>query len=413
MKILKCFSYLLMSFLLVFAGMSKSFSEPVEAKDKKTLRTMKAELAKLETELANNKKEQKEAKEGISSSKKKIEQISQQKVDIENEIDDLGEEITKLNKEISEMNSEVKEILEYYQFTKESDSTALEYVFGAEDYTEFIYRMAIAEQISEYQEELINSYNKKITNNEKKKVELADKQKELNNKVSELEGYIKKQNNRLSEALDGSIGIEDEIEALRKNINLYQNTYKCKLDETLDQCLADKLPAGSKLYRIIANGHISSNYGPRTYKLNGRWTSDFHYGIDFAGPHGQPVYSAGNGTVAAIFYRKSCGGNMIYINHKINGVKYTTAYYHLGSVKVSVGQKVTHQTKIGTQGGVPYIETWDHCSTGAHTHFSVSTGNWGNEYNSYSGYISRNINPRKVVNVPALGKSFYNRTTAY
>lgn len=412
MKILKFFTYLVFVILLVFIEVASPVINNVQAKAK-TLRTMKAELAELEKELAENKQQQQSAKSGINSSQQRITQISQEKVDIVNEVDDLSDEIAKLNKEIIEMNDEVKELLAYYQVSKESESTALEYVFGAEDYTDFIYRMAIAEQLTEYEEETIESYNKKISDNEQKKVELADKQKSLVKKEDELEKYIKEQKNKLSEALDGAIGIEDEIAALKKNINLYENTYKCKLDQTIDQCLAGKLPAGSKLYRPIVTGRISSNYGRRTYKLNGRWTSDFHYGLDFAGTHGIAVYSAGNGKVAAIFPRKSCGGNMVYINHIINGKKYTTAYYHLGSVKVKVGQTVTYETQIGTQGGTPSIETWDHCSTGSHTHFSVSTGNWGNDYNSYSGFISRNINPRSVVNAPALGKSFSGRSTKY
>lgn len=412
MKLFKYFTYLILVILLIFIEVANPVINTVQAKAK-TLRTMKAELAELEKELAQNKQQQQSAQSGINSSKQRMTQISQEKVDIVNEVEDLSEEIVKLNNEIVEMNEEVKELLAYYQVSKQSDSTALEYVFGAEDYTDFIYRMAIAEQLTEYEEETIESYNKKISENENKKVELANKQSSLVKKEDELEKYIKEQKSKLSEALDGAIGIEDEIAALKKNIYLYEVTYKCKLDQTIDQCLAGKLPAGSKLYRPIVTGRISSNYGRRSYKLNGRWTSDFHYGLDFAGTHGIAVYSAGNGKVAAIFPRKSCGGNMVYINHIINGKKYTTAYYHLGSVKVKVGQTVTYETQIGTQGGSPGIETWDHCSTGSHTHFSVSTGNWGNDYNSYSGFIARNINPRNVVNAPALGKSFSGRSTKY
>lgn len=412
MKLFKYFTYLVFVVLLIFVEVANPVINNVQAKAK-TLRTMKAELAELEKELAENKQQQQSATSGINSSKQRITQISQEKVDIVNEVEELSEEIVKLNNEIVEMNEEVKELLAFYQVSKQSDSTALEYVFGANDYTEFIYRMAIAEQLTEYEEETIEAYNKKISENEKKKVELADKQTSLVKKEDELEKYINEQKNKLSEALEGSIGIEDEIAALKKNINLYENTYKCKLDQTIDQCLAGKLPAGSKLYRPIVAGRISSNYGGRSYKLNGRWTSDFHYGLDLAGPHGAAVYSAGNGKVAAIFPRKSCGGNMVYINHVINGKKYTTGYYHLGSVKVKVGQTVTYETQIGTQGGNPRIETWDHCSTGSHTHFTVSTGNWGNDFNSYSGFIARNINPRTVVNAPALGKSFSGRSTKY
>ena len=412
MKIFKKITYFVVAFALMILEISAPSVPKVDAKSK-TLRSMKAELAELEKELANNKQEQEAAKSGINSSKKRIEQISQEKVDIENEVTDLTKEVNTLNKEIEDMNDEIKDILNYYQISSSGESTAVDYVFNADDYTDLIYRMAISEQLSEHNEETIKAYNKKISDNENKKTELANKQTSLSSKEVEIEDYMKQQKHRLSEALDGSIGIEDEIAALKKNINLYENVYKCKLDETIDECLADKLPAGSTLYRPVEGRYISSNYGRRTYRLNGRWTSDFHYGIDFAGSHGQNVYAAGNGKVAAIFRRKSCGGNMIYINHKINGKKYTTGYYHLANIKVSVGQTVTYQTKIANQGGSPRIETWDHCSTGSHLHFTVSTGNWGNDFNSYSGFISRNINPRKVVNVPKLGASFSGRTRKY
>ncbi len=412
MKVLKKLCYIIVAVCVLFVQIALPTNNKVEAKAN-TLRKMKQELSELEAKLESNKKEQQQSQASINTSKKEIEQISKEKVDIENEVSELSEEITKLNKDIVSMNEEIKEILNYYQLSSTGDSSALEYVFDSSDYTEFIYRMAITEQLSQYNDETIKSYNKKISDNEDKKVKLADMQKELNLKEAELEKSIEQQKNKLSESLDGAVGLEDEISALRKNINLYENTYKCKLDETIDECTADKLPAGSSLYRPVVSGRISSNYGSRSYKLNGRWTSDFHYGLDFAGTHGEAVYSAGNGKVAAIFEKKSCGGNMIYINHIINGKKYTTGYYHLGSIKVSVGQTVTYNTQIGTRGGNPSIETWDHCSTGSHLHFTVSTGNWGNEFNSYSGFIARNINPRKVVNAPALGGSFSGRNVKY
>ena len=412
MKFIKSIGYLLVACAIFLLQVAVPSEEVVVEAKAKTLRTMKSELAELERELAQNKQEQQAAQSGINSSKKRIEQISQEKEDIRTEVVDITTEITDLNKEIVNMNEEIKDILNYYQLSTIGDSSALEYVFEADDYTEFIYRMAITEQISEHNAETIKEYNKKISDNENKKVQLADKQTSLGQKEVELEEYMKTQKDKLSEALDGAIGIEDEIAALKKNIDLYEKTYKCKLDETIDECLKGKLPAGSTLYRPVMAGRISSNYGRRTYKLNGRWTSDFHYGIDFAGSHGQTIYSAGNGKVAAIFRKKSCGGNMVYINHIINGKKYTTGYYHMATVNVSVGQTVTYETKIGTQGGTS-AEYWDHCSTGSHLHFTVSNGNWGNDYNSYSGFISRNFDPRKVVNVPALGGSFSNRTKKY
>lgn len=413
MKILKKICYVIVTICILFVQVAVPVKQnKVEAKAT-TLRQMKEELAQLEAKLENNKKEQASSQAGIDSSKRKIEQISKDRVSMEKEIEDLSEEIATLNKEIVSMNEDIKDILNYYQLSSTGNSSALEYVFDSSDYTEFIYRMAITDQLSQYNDETIKSYNKKISDNEDKKVKLADKQTELNKTEAELEEYIEAEKEKLSESLEGAVSLEDEIESLKKTVYTYEVTYKCKLDETIDECTADKLPAGSTLYRPVVVGRVSSNFGGRTYKLNGRWTSDFHYGLDFSGNHGDPVYSAGNGKVAAIFRKQSCGGNMVYINHLINGKKYTTAYYHLGSVTVNVNQTVTYNTQIGTRGGNPSIETWDHCSTGSHTHFSVSTGNWGNEFSSYSGFIARNIDPRKVVNAPALGGSFSGRNIKY
>lgn len=410
MKLLKKISYFVVAFMILLVQTSATGeTETVEASGK-TLRKMKEELAGLEAKLETSKREQQSAQNGINNSKHRIEEISQEKVDIENEIDDLSGEITDLNKDIVEMNSEIKDILGYYQLSNTGDSGALEYVFDSDDYTDFVYRMAITEQLSDYYDDKIKEYNKKISDNESKKVQLADKKVSLGQKEEELEVYIQEQQTRLDASMDGALDIEQEIAALRKNIKLYEETYKCKLDETIDECLRDKLPSGSLFYRPLANGRVTSNYGHRTYMLGGRWVSDFHYGVDIASYHGAPVYSAANGKVSAIIYRYNCGGNMVYINHVINGKKYTTGYYHMGTVNVSVGQNVTYQTVIGTQGGNPRIEYWDRCSTGSHLHFTVSTGNWGNDYSTYSGFISRNFNPRKVLKLPALGSSFSGRT---
>lgn len=405
------------SYIVVFVSVmlvqvtSPTVTYNTEAKAN-TLREMKNELAALESDLAKNKQEQAQAQSDIDSSKRKIDQIAQNKIDIEHEIEQLGEEIEQLNQDIINMNDEIKDILSYYQLSNVGDSATLEYVFDADDYTDFIYRMAITEQLSDYNRETIKEYNEKIVYNENKKVELANKKVQLNSKTTELESSIKEQQGKLETAMDGALDIEDEIDAMRKNVKLYEETYKCKLDETIDECLNGRLPAGTQFFRPVVAGRVSSNYGRRSYKLNGRWTSDFHYGIDFASSHKTKIYSAANGQVAAIFKRKSCGGNMVYINHVIKGKKYTTAYFHLATVNVKVGQNVTYDTQIGTMGGTR-AEYWDRCSTGSHLHFSIATGNWGSTYNSYSGHISNNVNPRKLLNAPVIGKRFTNRSTKY
>lgn len=412
MKIIKRISFFIFAIVILLIEVSTPKVNEVNAAAK-TLRTLKNELVEYEKELKENKKEQQNANSTISASKKEIEKLSKQKEDIEKEIDDLTKDISTLNKEIKNMNKEIDDIINYFQLSNTSgDSAELEYIFASENSTDFIYRMAVSEQLSEYNDSKIKEYNKKISDSEDKKVQLADKNTQLNKKENELEGVIKKQQTTLTKTMEGAVSIEEEIASLKKLINVYENTYKCKLDETIDECLRGRLPAGTAFYRPIKSGRVTSNYGGRTYKLNGKWVSDFHYAVDFSGSYKTPVYSTANGQVAAIFKKSSCGGNMVYINHIVNGKKYTSGYYHLASIKVKVGQNVTYETQIGTQGGSSK-ETWDHCSTGTHVHFSLATGNWGSTFKNYSGFISHNINPRKVVNIPALGSSFSSRWTKY
>lgn len=413
MKIFKKISYVIVIIATLLLELSVPYNpENVEAKAE-TLRDFKNQLAEQEARLAANKNEQQKTQSEIAASQKKIEQITKEKEDIEKEVSTLTKEIEDLNKDIVDMNTEIEDILKYYQLSDIGDSAELEYIFNASDFTDFIYRMAITEQLSEHNKKTIAEYNKKISDNEDKKVQLANKKKELNKKQTELENYIGQQQTSLKKTMTGALSIEEEIKATKKLINLYENTYKCKLDETIDECTKGKLPADTAFYRPLASGRVSSNYGKRTYKLNGKWTSDFHYGVDLAQSHGANVYSSANGVVAAIFPKTSCGGTMVYINHIVNGKKYTTGYYHLANYTVKVGDTVSSNTIIGHQGGSPSIEKWDGCSTGSHLHFTVSTGNWGNEFKSYSGFIARNFNPRNVLNIPALGGSFANRTTKY
>ncbi len=413
MKLIKKISYILFAiFILVVEVAVPNRTVTVEA-NSQTLRDYKNKLAKLEAELKQNEAEQQQTQAEIAASKRKIEQISQEKEDIADEVVTLTKEIEQLNKDINDMNNEIEEIISYYQLSNTGDSAELEYIFAADDITDFIYRMAITEQLSEHNTNMIKEYNKKISDNEDKKVELADKEVQLNKKEAELETYIQKQRTSLNKTLEGAVDIKDEIAANKKLIDLYENTYKCKLDETIDECTAGKLPADTAFYRSVVSGRVSSNYGRRTYKLNGRWTSDFHYGIDFSTSHGANVYASANGVVAAIFKKQSCGGNMVYINHLVNGKRYTTGYYHLADITVKVGQTVMSSTVIGHVGGSPRYETWDHCSTGSHNHLTIATGNWGTTFSSYSGFIAHNINPRQVVNAPALGGSFTSRTRKY
>ena len=387
-----------------------NFSIPEErSAQAKTLRDLKEELATYEAELEQSETQQKLTEQQIANKRSNIDSINAEIQSIQKEMVDLTAEIEQLNVEIVEKEEEIKEIMNYYQLSN-SDSAYLEYVFEAADFTDFIYRMAIAEQLSKYNDELVEEYHSTIEQNENKKKDLDAKTVSLNEKQKQLQSELESLGSQLGEILDENVSIEDDIKSVKKLINTYENVYKCGLDEDINSCGKGKLPAGTAFYRPVKSGKVSANYG--TYYPWGK--PMMHYGMDISQTgHGAPVYSMADGRVSYITYKASCGGNMVYIHHNVNGVKYTTGYFHLSSVNVSVGDTVTTNTVIGGVGGNKNIETWDSCSTGTHLHIQFAYGNIPAGLGFYTKFNAKHFNPRDVVNFPSEGSWFSDRVTKY
>lgn len=407
LKFFKKISYL----SLVFVMLLVNFFVPsnMEVVKAKTIRDLKAELEAKQEEYKKS-QEQKELTESeISNTKSNIDAINTEISNIQKEMLDLTEEIEKLNDEIIEKEKEIKSIMNYYQLSN-GESAYLEYIFNAVDFTDFIYRLAIAEQLSDYNDKLIDEYNDKIKENEKKKVELDEKTVSLNKKQETLQSELKTLRGNLDLIAEENMSIEDEIKVLKEYIDTYQNKYKCGLDEDISVCGRDKLPPDTAFYRPVVSGTISAHFG--WYSPWG--SSTWHYGTDFAGTgHGAPVYSIAGGKVAGIVYRTSCGGNMVYVQHIVNGQRYTSGYFHLASINVNVGDTVTRNTVIGTVGGDPGIEWWDGCSTGTHLHLQIAYGLYMEDYYNYYGFQAKSFDARLVMNLPGVGTWFSSRDTRY
>jgi murein DD-endopeptidase MepM/ murein hydrolase activator NlpD len=109
----------------------------------------------------------------------------------------------------------------------------------------------------------------------------------------------------------------------------------------------------SDLNRI--SDYFGSRWDPFTRKRK------FHYGIDFAGPKGVPVYATGNGKVVSAEFSFFGYGNVVLIDH---GFGYKSRYAHLQSIAVSSSDKVTRGQIIGYLGNSGR-------STGPHLHYEV------------------------------------------
>lgn len=368
-----------------------------------TLAELRRELSdwKAKQTANNNKKKATQnqitnAKNNVSNKQNEI-QVNQQKVT------DAIEESQKLEVEIEEGKKELEKLIKNYQIAS-GDNVYLEYIFESKTYEELIYRYAVMEQIMNYQDEKIIGWKNKIEYNQQLKIDLEAREVQLNQQIKDLAEEIDDLKDALEDYFDIELSIEDEIKSTESLIKYYEKL-GCGENENLEACA--KVKGDTGFMRPVTKGTITSNWGYRTHPVTGQ-ANTFHNGIDIAGTGlGAPVYSAANGMVGKIIYKASCGGNQVYVYHTINGVKYTTSYLHLLSINVSLGQAVSNQTVIGTEGGQK--GTYDTCTTGTHLHFGMGTGWYGTDYVSSSNWKSHSVNPTTKINFPAKGKYFYSR----
>ncbi len=399
-------NYLLIAFI-IFSIHIVSVVPDVSAK---TVRDLKNELAEKKAEAESNRHARELTEAEMASVYARIGEITEEKSQIEADVARLNNEIIELNQAIVDKNDEIKNIINYYQLSSTGEAAYMEYLFKSKDFTDFIYRFAVAEQLSQYNEDLIDEYNNMIVANEKKKEELAARKEELSVKQEELRVELEGLSSSLSGLQDISVDIEDEIKALEEYIDIYQNQYDCGDDDDIDVCTRDQLPPGTAFYRPVVSGSVSADYG--YYSLDGGASYTAHFGIDFGVPRGTPVYASANGKVAATFYQQRCGGNMVLVQHYVGGQTYTSLYAHLSAITVSPGEIVTTESLVGYSGGSP-LEYWDQCAFGAHLHFQMSYGLFMSDYYDLNSVNAYSFDPRLVVNIPPEYVWFSNRTTRY
>ena len=105
-------------------------------------------------------------------------------------------------------------------------------------------------------------------------------------------------------------------------------------------------------------GYISSRYGWRTSPFTG--ARQFHSGLDIAAPHGTPIRAAMAGRVSSTGYDVNSGNYVVLSHHS----GYRTFYGHLDVIRVSAGEYVKNNQRIGDVGSTGL-------STGSHLHFTV------------------------------------------
>ena len=372
------------------------------ATNAKTLAELRKELKDWEKKQKENTKKTNITKAEINSAKNSVSSKQNEIEENQHKVIAATNESEQLEKEIENGKESLEKLIKTYQIAN-GENIYLEYIFEATSYEELIYRYAVIEQVMEYQDDLINEWKDKIEYNNQLKIDLAKREETLNQQIDSLATEIDKLDDELEDYFDISLSIEDEIKSTKELIEYYEDL-GCEENEDLAKCVNIVSDTGFK--RPLVKGVVTSEYGYRTHPVTGV-KNKFHYGIDIGQPAGTKLYSVANGMVAKIIRNSSCGGNMVYIHHIVKGKRYTTSYLHMKTINVKLGDIVTSNTIIGTVGGSK--GGVDKCTTGAHLHFGVGTGWYGQDYISDSKWKSHNINPRNIISIPVKGKYWYSR----
>ena len=346
----------------------------------------------------NSKNKQAEAKSKINSLQGDIGNVGNNIAKYQKDIENSKAKIEELNKEIEEKKKEIDNLLSFMQIS-EGDNVYLEYIFEATSFTDFIYRSAIVEQLTKYNDELIDDMYKKIEENKQLQKKLAKQIEDSEKEMDKLNNLLNSANVSLNQLVDEHVDIEEDMDASKKQYEYFKKEFKnngCSEDTDINVCL--KVPSSTGFIRPLVKATVTSEFGMRYHPTRHIWT--LHSGIDLGVPIGPNVYPAANGVVTTIARVKnpniagsSCGGNKIYVKHLVNGKEFVTVYMHVHTIKVNLGDYVTVNTVIAGSGGG---ESYDYCTTGPHLHFSIMKGK------SY-------LQPRNYVSFPAKGKRFTSR----
>ena len=153
--------------------------------DAKSLKQIKEELARDEANMAANIARQKTIKNKMAQMNNEIGDINKKIKENQDKIQESKLKIEALEKDIVAKQKEIDNLLSFMQVS-EKDNVYLEYVFEAKDFTDFIYRSAIVEELTKYNDDLIDYMYNMIEENKKLQKDLEKQIKESESDIANL-----------------------------------------------------------------------------------------------------------------------------------------------------------------------------------------------------------------------------------
>ena len=376
------------SFVLVLVCVSAILASPLNYSS--VIQASAASDSKVkgyEDRIASLKEDQKKYEQYIQEAKKDAANFLKQKEILDKQIENLNEQILIANDLLIEYNnaivakeSEIQNKQSEYdkKFGEFKSRLRLSYEDGAIGYLVMLFSSkSIADFLTSI-ERMTNTldYDKRTMKN------LNDEKAALSKEKTDLEDLRANQQS----VYDGLKANEAELSAKSKEAaNFYQQEIKNQQEwerkyneakaqekketEALDKYLEELAKKNNGVYTggafswpLPSNQNIlTSKHGKRTYKIWGKWVTDYHRGIDIACPTGTAVYACADGVVEKAQWGSSYG-YYIVLSH---GSGYTTLYAHNSSLLVKVGQKVKRGDKIALSGSTGN-------SSGPHLHLEIA-----------------------------------------
>lgn len=372
--------------------------------DSSTLAGFRAEVEQYTAELQEKQDKVAKNDQEVAEIKARISEIENELDTIVEEIGTLQVEIDKSNQEIKEKSEESKKIIEYYQVAN-GENAYLEYAFGATDITDMIYRMSVVEQLTEYNDKVMNELDELIAKNKQQQKDLTTKQKQQQDLQKELESERERINADTQALKDAMPAIQEQIDSAKENVEYYEsigcgeneNIFSCQI--RYDQAHASSgggsggsggagnviPPSASGFYRPMVTGYVTQN-----------WMNYGHLGIDLGNRNytNIEIYPVATGVVFAKYY-DSAGALVLKIRHYVNGRYLYSTYAHLSAWYVNVGDIVTPDTVIGRMGSTGN-------SSGPHLHLEITTCDWNRGGGcTWAQYQNSTLNPRNYIGFPS------------
>ena len=351
------------------------------------------EKSKVDSQIkeAQEKQEQLEAEK--SETMKTVESLITQISSVQKEVDELESKISDLQTEISSRERDIEQKEEEYNeqeklldarivaLYKSGDTSYLDVLLTSSSITDFLAKYYMAEELINYDKELMQSIKQQKADIETEKTQLEADKKELDTSLAQteqkktsLKSLKNEKEDHVAQLTAEEKEVQEEIEELEEEnrkianeIKEAQIRYQKQLEELKNNSGSSSSQSGSGYFiRPVSSGPITAT----AYYSSGK----FHGAVDYGVSVGTPVKAAADGVVMTTKNLSSSYGTYVVIQHA-NGLQTYYAHGKSGSISVEPGEIVKQGQQIMLSGNTGN-------SSGPHLHFEVRKSPYNYSYSA-------------------------------